>query len=120
MQSKKTISEIDVDLVMEIICKYLKVDKSHVLAMDRYKDHVHARYLMFFFLTRIFKMEHSSVGDLFGVHQCSVFQGCNKVINDLVLYKDCKTEYNDIRSLIMKRMKDIIIIPTACAIKNGK
>lgn len=117
MQSKKHISKIDTDLVIEIICGYLKVNEFHIYERDSDKKIVHARFMVFFVLCRIFKLDHTEVGQIFNMDHSNVYYGCEKILGNIVLYRESKTEYNDIRKLIMKRMKDIIIIPEANDIK---
>lgn len=117
MQSKKYLPKIDSDLVIEIICGYLKLDENRIFEKGKDDNISHARFLSFFFLNRIFKMEHSETAKIFDVSVKLVWYGCDKILTNIVLYRESKQEYNDIRKLIMKRLKDIIIIPEAQDIK---
>lgn len=119
MPYKKHITEIDTDLVIEIVCGYLKVNDMHIFENVKENKIVHARFMVFFVLARIFKVDLSEIANIFNMSHGTVFYGSDKILSNIVLYNESKTEYNDIRKLIIKRINDIIIIPTACAIKNG-
>ena len=117
MPYKKHISEIDTDLVIEIVCGYLKVNEINIFEKNNEKKIVNARFTVFFVLSRIFKIDLTEIAKIFNMTHGAVFYGSDKIFNNIILYRESKTQYNDIRKLIEKRMKDIIIIPEAKDLK---
>lgn len=117
MLTKKQISKIDTDLVIELVCRYLNVSEFEVYDLKHNPKLTKARFMVFFVLCRIFKMEHEAAGKIFGVTHKNVFYGCDRILNDILLYKESKQEYNDIRKLMIKNMKNIITIPEANALR---
>lgn len=117
MSYMKHITEINTDLVIELICGYLKVNKMHLFEKDSEKKIVYARFMVFFVLARIFKVDYLDIASIFKMNHASIYYGSEQILNGIVLERGKKGEYNDVRKLIVKNMKRIVLIPEAKDLK---
>ena len=95
-------ASIHIDLIIDITCEHLRVNKADVLTKKRNKDLVRARWYCYKLIREIKKETLSDIGFVFYVDHSTVHYGLEKLNQEISIYPEIEVDYNNLLLKIKK------------------